>query len=54
MLGIAPADILARSNKAKAMAAADLSIAPLAKPAEKRRARWLAVDAHARTPATRS
>ena len=36
MLGVAPERIVAAIEKAKAAAAADLSIAPLAKPAEKR------------------
>lgn len=36
MLGIAPADILASIEQARLEAAADLSIAPLARPAEKR------------------
>ena len=36
MLGISPASILASIDKAKVEAAADLSIAPLSKPAEKR------------------
>jgi hypothetical protein len=52
MLGIAPDNIVGAIDKAKVEAAADLSIAPLANPPEKR-ARAAAARACAR-PATRS